>query len=167
MVNWLVRNCLSAKKLLWIKVAEQRLMLMQSGRIVKVWPVSTSLRGLGYLEGSLRTPVGFFQIYEKIGAGMPLGAIFKNRVATGKVWNSKEPSEIDQEKDLILTRILRLDGRDCANRNTLYRYIYIHGTNQESRIGMPTSHGCIRMRNSDIVELFDLVPVMTGVLIEP
>lgn len=156
----------SSPLLLCLEVRQQTLVLSRFGLRQHKWPVSTSARGLGFLENSLRTPVGFFLVSQKIGDGLPLGAIFKNRVFTGEI-HSCETSTPGEQQDLILTRILRLDGRDTANRNTFYRHIYIHGTNQESAIGTPASHGCIRMRNADVAELYDLVPLRTPLLIEP
>ena len=126
-----------------------------SGRILRSFPVSTSSYGLGSEPDSLRTPLGHFCIAEKIGEGAPLGAVFHSRVPTG---NSGLHVT---EGDLVLTRILWLDGLEEHNGNTHDRYIYFHGTNHESRIGQPASHGCIRLRNADMVELFDLVETGT------
>jgi lipoprotein-anchoring transpeptidase ErfK/SrfK len=118
-------------------------------------PVSTSRAGLGFEPGSLRTPTGLFRIHEKIGENAPMGTIFKGRVQV------VEPRISDE--DLITSRILWLDGVDKQNANTKERYIYIHGTNQETLIGQPASCGCIRMRNEDILRLFDMVTVDTPV----
>jgi lipoprotein-anchoring transpeptidase ErfK/SrfK len=118
-------------------------------------PVSTSCAGLGFEPGSLRTPAGLFRIHEKIGENAPSGTIFKGRVPV------VDPPVSDD--DLITSRILWLDGLEKENANTKERYIYIHGTNQESLIGQPVSHGCIRMRNEDILRLFDMITVDTEV----
>jgi L,D-transpeptidase YbiS len=118
-------------------------------------PVSTSRAGLGFEPGSFRTPTGLFRIHEKIGENAPSGTVFKGRVPVA------EPPVFGD--DLITSRILWLDGLEKENANTKERYIYIHGTNQEDRIGRPASHGCIRMRNEDILRLFDLVNVDTPV----
>lgn len=106
------------------------------------------------------TPTGRFRISEKIGSGEVPGTIFVARRPVG-IW---QPGTTNDD-DLILTRILRLDGLDPENANTMDRYIYFHGTNQEDRIGQPASHGCIRLRNDDILELFELVEVDDEVII--
>lgn len=144
-----------------ISVSNQRLGLWQDTRLVREWPISTSAFGIGFEEGSLRTPVGGFVIREKIGDGAPLGTIFKAREPVG-IWREGDPTE----GDLVLTRILRLQGIEFRNANTWDRYIYIHGTNGENRIGRPASHGCVRLRNRDMIELFDLVGVGSLVWIE-
>jgi L,D-transpeptidase YbiS len=141
-----------------IGIGEQRLRLWEGGRLAGEWPVSTALAGTGCREGSLQTPLGRFRICEKIGHGAPERTLFQSRQPVGLAW---VPSDDDQ----ILTRILWLDGLDPENANTRDRYIYIHGTNHEDRIGIPVSHGCIRMRNADILELFDRVEVGTEVRI--
>jgi lipoprotein-anchoring transpeptidase ErfK/SrfK len=117
----------------------------------RIYSVSTSKFGIGFKKGSLKTPIGNFIIAKKIGDNEPLYTIFKERKPVG-VWNGKKLKE-----DLILTRILWLDGIDKKNLNTKNRFIYIHGTNQEQFIGVPASKGCIRMKNKDIKELFDIV----------
>jgi lipoprotein-anchoring transpeptidase ErfK/SrfK len=134
-----------------VDVARQTLHLLSNGVAVKSWPVSTSKFGLGSEPGSFKTPLGRFRVCAKIGADAPAWAVFKNRFPTGEI------ASPGGEEDGILTRILWLDGLDEANSNTRDRYVYIHGTNQEHRIGLPASHGCIRLRNADIRELFDLV----------
>jgi hypothetical protein len=132
----------------------QLLKLFRDQREVFSASVSTSRAGLGFEPGSLKTPTGLFRIYQKIGQNARIGTIFKGRVPV------EDPPASD---DLITTRILWLDGLERENVNTKERYIYIHGTNQESLIGQPASHGCIRMRNDDIIRLFDMVPVDTWV----
>ena len=144
-----------------IDVSRQELALLAGGEIVRTFPVSTSALGLGFEPGSYKTPTGRFRVSEKIGEDAPLGAVFKGRVPTGELGADAT------EGDLILTRILRLDGLDEANANTRDRYIYIHGTNHEAQIGTAASHGCVRMRNRDIVELFSLVENGTEVFIRP
>ncbi len=124
------------------------------------YPVSTSRFGLGTKEGSLKTPTGQFRIAEKIGDGMPLGTVFKSRRPV------KATKKMLREDDLVMTRILWLDGVEPANANTYDRFIYIHGTNHEGQIGEAASHGCIRMRNRDLVELFDRVGIDTPVMIK-
>jgi lipoprotein-anchoring transpeptidase ErfK/SrfK len=144
-----------------ISIPGQRLELRdETGRALKSFPVSTSALGIGSEPGSFKTPAGRFCISEKIGHGALSGAVFKSRVPTGETGTEENPD------DLVQTRILRLHGLEAHNANTLDRYIYIHGTNHESAIGTPASHGCIRMRNADVIELFDAVDVKTEVLIE-
>ncbi len=133
-----------------ISVAEQRLTLYQADEALCSYAVSTARNGTGCEEGSFCTPLGAFRIHRKIGHGSPPGTIFRGREAVGQ-WTLGE----ETDDDLILTRILWLDGIDPDNGNTRERYIYIHGTNQEDLIGTPVSHGCVRMRNADIIEFFD------------
>jgi len=126
------------------------------------YTISSAAKGMGFQPGSHRTPVGRFRIAEKVGAGEASGTIFKSRVPIGQ-W---QPEEVT-EGDLILSRILWLEGLDAENLNTMDRYIYIHGTNQEGLLGKPASHGCIRLSKDDMVELFDKVEVGTEVVIHP
>lgn len=132
-------------------------------KLVESFPISSSAFGLGTEPGSLRTPLGRFGIAEKFGENEPLGAVFKARVPTGEIAPLETPAADD---DLITTRILWLTGLDDHNANTRERYIYIHGTNHEERIGEPASHGCIRMKNADIARLYDIVAPGTEVVIE-
>ena len=108
----------------------------------------------------MKTPTGRFRIAEKIGEGMPLGTVFKSRQPV------KVTKRLLRDEDLVMTRILWLDGLEPANANTHERFIYIHGTNHEEKLGKPASHGCIRMRGSDLLELFELVDVNTPVAIK-
>ena len=142
-----------------VRVPDQTLRLLEGDTLRAAWPVSTAAAGVGFEPGSLRTPTGRFRIGEKIGGGAPPGTVFRSRVPVGF-------HVCPTPDDLILTRILWLDGLDPENANTRDRYIYIHGTNHEQLVGTPASHGCIRMRNADIVELFDRVEVGTEVRIE-
>lgn len=142
-----------------ISVADQRLEVATSAGGKKAYPISTSRLGLGFTEGSHKTPTGQFRIAEKIGAGMPLETVFKGRKPV-----SIRAEDYPQD-DLIMARILWLDGLGKRNANTRRRYIYIHGTNHERELGRATSHGCVRMGNTDVAELFDLVEVGTPVTI--
>ena len=142
-----------------VDVAMQTASWVQNGETLKSWPVSTSRFGLGFEPGSFKTPTGRFAVTEKIGAGAPLWAEFKSRQPTGRL------AEPGGESDDVLTRILWLEGLDPENANTRERYIYFHGTNREDLVGTPASHGCVRLRNEDMVELFDLVPEGTPVVI--
>ena len=142
-----------------VSVPEQRLDLMTGDQTLVSYPISTSRFGLGAEAGSMKTPLGKFRIAEKIGADVPLGTIFRSRVPV----EANDPPPPDD--DLILTRILWLDGMQDHNANTRDRFVYIHGTNHESEIGRPASHGCIRMRSTDIADLFERVAVGTEVVI--
>ena len=142
-----------------VDISRQMLDLRRCGELIKSWPVSTSRFGVGFEPGSFKTPTGCFAVQEKIGAGAPLWAEFKSRQPTGVL------AAPGGEHDGILTRILWLSGLDEENTNTRDRYIYFHGTNREDLIGTPASHGCIRLRNADMAELFDLVPEGARVVI--
>lgn len=134
------------------------------------YPVSTSKHGLGETAGSFRTPRGRHLVRAKIGAGCPVGTVFVGRRPTGEIW-SEELARANPGRDFILTRILWLSGLEPGfNRlgdvDTMRRYIYIHGMPDTEPCGKPGSIGCIRMRNVDIVELFDRVAVGTEVVIQ-
>jgi lipoprotein-anchoring transpeptidase ErfK/SrfK len=150
----------SAQATIHISVRLQRLTLRLGRKKVRTYPASTSRFGLGTEEGSMKTPTGRFRIAEKIGDGMPLGTVFKNRRRV------KATKKLMRDADLVMTRILWLDGLGPENANTHERFIYIHGTNHEESIGEPASHGCIRMRGADLLELFELVEVDTPVSIK-
>ena len=146
--------------LLCVSVARQELAVLDAaGVVMRVFPVSTSRFGLGSEPGSLRTPLGRFHVGEKFGDGAELGMVFQSRVPTGE--NGLGASD----DDLVLTRILWLEGDDAHNANTRERFIYIHGTNHEAAIGQPASHGCIRLRNADVAELYEIARVGMAVTI--
>ncbi|MES2308670.1 MAG: L,D-transpeptidase [Verrucomicrobiota bacterium] len=147
---------------LFVSVGSQVVDLKQGEAILWSAPVSTAKKGLGELEGSHQTPRGWFKISEKIGDQLPLGSVLKSRKPTGIVWNPTDPRTND---DLILSRILWLEGIEEKNLNTKNRYIYFHGTNQEHLIGTPASHGCIRLSNDSMIRLFNQVDVGTLVWI--
>jgi len=142
-----------------ILIDDQRLRVLRGDDRIREFAVSTSLHGTGFEKDSYKTPVGRFRIVEKIGEEEPVGTIFKCRLPVG-IWNPDDASE----DDLILSRILRLDGLDSENANTLERCIYIHGTNHEDMIGKPASHGCVRLANADMIELCGMV--LVGTLVE-
>ncbi|MDQ6860675.1 MAG: L,D-transpeptidase [Verrucomicrobiota bacterium] len=142
-----------------VSVPKQRLTLKRGRKTERTYPVSTSAYGLGSEPDSMKTPLGRFQIAQKIGDAMPIETAFKSREPVPLT------PEMLREEDLIMSRILWLHGIEPHNSNTRDRYVYIHGTNHEETIGTPASHGCIRMRNADVAELFDLVEVGTSVLI--
>lgn len=155
----------AAPRFLVVDVSTQQLHLVAGGRVITTFPVSTAAAGLGGAAGSFRTPAGVHVIAARIGDGAPLGAVFESREPTGAVWRGEAT-----EADLILTRILTLDGREeGVNRgpgcDSLERYIYIHGTNHEDKLGTPLSAGCVLMRNLDIVELYEEVRTGDRVLI--
>lgn len=150
-----------------IDVAEQALSLLEDGRELRRYAVSTAVKGVGEIKGSEQTPRGRHIVRAKIGADQPLYTVFRGRRPTGEVW-SPDLGASQPGRDWILTRILWLSGCEPGrNRlgpvDTMQRYIYIHGTPDSEPMGLPLSHGCIRMRNDDIVELFELTPVGTPV----
>jgi phosphoserine phosphatase len=146
-----------------ISLDRQELDLFRGDELIRTYRISSGEKGMGFTEGSFRTPTGRFTIAGKIGDGEPIFTRFNARVPVG-VWS---PQDDDDGGDLVLTRILTLDGQDEENANTLERYIYIHGTNREDHVGFPASHGCIRLTNADMIDLFDEVPDGTEVFIHP
>lgn len=137
--------------------------------LIREYRISTAKNGLGEQFGSYCTPRGRHRIAEKIGAGQPMYAVFKARVPTGEIW-SRELAAEKPGCDWILTRILWLEGMEEGRNkggtvDSHNRYIYIHGTDEEHLIGTPASHGCIRMKNPDVMELFELVEAGTEVAI--
>ena len=145
---------------LLVDVFGQHLILLQDNEMTATWPISTSAAGLDNRQDSGGTPPGLHRVHRKIGEGAEPGMIFESRQPTGILW--RNAGDDKQNRDLILTRILTLDGlEDGVNRgpdiDSRARYIYIHGTNHEAAIGSPESGGCVRMTNIDVVELFDLV----------
>jgi len=153
-----------------IDIANQFLTLAtQSGDIIACYPVSTGLNGPGQADGSGCTPVGKHYVRARIGAGQPLNTVYRGRRPTGEIY-SQSLASANPGRDWILTRILWLCGCEWGrNRgpgvDTFRRFIYIHGTPDSEPMGVARSHGCIRMRNTDIVELFDRVPAGTPVSI--
>lgn len=146
---------------IYIHIASQTLDLLDNGgNLLRRYAISTSKFGLGFEEGSNKTPLGRFQIGEKIGDHAPPGEIFVGRQPTGKFGNEQDTA------DCVQTRILWLEGLDPENANTKGRYIYIHGTNAESQLGTPASHGCVRMSNLDVIDLYSQVAPGTPVLME-
>jgi lipoprotein-anchoring transpeptidase ErfK/SrfK len=144
--------------------------LDDSGKLIKRYPISSAKNGVGELNGSFCTPRGRHIIRAKIGAGQPLNTVFIERRPTGEVYSPKLASS-SPGRDWILTRILWLSGCERGyNRmgqvDTMRRAIYLHGSPDTADMGKPGSRGCIRMRNRDIVELFDLVPIRTLVEIQ-
>jgi hypothetical protein len=153
-----------------VSVGEQRLRVFDADGTVRMdCRVATARKGAGELNGSNQTPRGRHVIRAKIGAGAPLNAVFRSRRPTGEIYSPQLRAQ-HPNRDWILTRILWLSGceRGCnrlGDVDTMRRYIYIHGAPDEDPMGTPSSHGCVKMRNRDVVELFDLVPVGTPVRI--
>jgi len=153
-----------------IDAAKQELSLLDGNRVIKRYAVSTAKNGLGEKNGSFCTPRGRHIIRAKIGAGQPLGTVFVRRRPTGEVWTPEMHAKYPG-RDWILTRILWLSGKEPGkNRlgdvDTMRRYIYIHGSHDLAEMGKPGSIGCVRMRNKQIVELYELVPPYTAVEID-
>ncbi len=154
-----------------IDIAQQTLTLT-TGVQTQVYPVSTAKNGAGEIEGSEQTPRGLHQISDKIGAELPINAVLRGRVPTGEIYTPELARE-HPKRDWILTRILWLSGleagvnqgvnMDGATVDSHVRYIYLHGTPDSEPMGVAQSHGCIRMRNIDIAELFERVEVGTVV----
>lgn len=144
-----------------IDVPSQTLTLIEADAPDRTYVISTSRNGVGSEPGSNKTPTGRFRIAEKHGDGAPPGEIFIARKPTGRFGRE------DDDFDHVQTRILWLDGLDPENGNTYERFIYIHGTNAESKLGTPASHGCVRMSNLEVIDLYDRVGVGTLVEIQP
>lgn len=153
-----------------IDIARQRLWLVEAGRVVFEAPVSTAANGPGERRGSGCTPRGRHLVRARIGAGCPVNSVFKGRRPTGEIY-TPELARQYPERDWILTRILWLSGLEPGrNRlgevDTMRRYIYIHGTPDSEPMGVPRSHGCVRMRNAALMELFERVGAGTVVVVE-
>ena len=154
---------------LYVGIRRQRMYHFKNSHIVSSYSISTSSKGAGNMMGSYKTPTGLHQIAEKIGVNAPVATLFVNKKNTGKVVPINK-SEISMNKDEITSRIMSLKGlQQGINKGKKYdtyaRGIYIHGTSDEATIGQPSSHGCIRMKNDDIIELFDLLSVGTKVVL--
>ncbi|MDH5594732.1 MAG: L,D-transpeptidase [Gammaproteobacteria bacterium] len=150
-----------------VNISEQSLRLMDQDNILMDVSVSTASNGAGELFGSECTPRGKHVIRAKIGAGCVPGTVFVARRPTGEVY-SPDMRQTDPARDWILSRILWLSGCErgknrLGNVDTMRRFIYIHGVPDDEPIGMPNSHGCVRMRNTDVIQLFDQVEAGTPV----
>lgn len=161
---------MSTLDFLHISLADQQLYGFAAGRLLLRLPVSTALNGAGELNGSGCTPRGLHQVRAKIGAGLPCGAVLRGRRWTGEVFSPELQAQCPG-RDWILTRILWLSGCELGrNRlgrvDTFRRYIYLHGTPDSEPMGVPLSHGCVRLRNADLLDLFARVPVHCRVLID-
>jgi len=158
---------MSEETWLRIDVSAQRLDVCQGERVLRSYPVSTARNGVGELSGSECTPRGSHYVRARIGGGLPRAAVLKGRRPTGEVW-SEELAAQYPARDWILSRILWLCGREpgrnrLGNVDSQRRYIYIHGTPDSEPMGVPLSHGCVRMRNDDVIDLFERVPAGTRV----
>jgi lipoprotein-anchoring transpeptidase ErfK/SrfK len=143
-----------------ISVPDQVLALVDRGRLIAQYPVSTSKFGIGDSAGSYRTPLGTLFVSAKFGDRLPPGAVIKNRVPTGEVVGTNAPG-----RDAIVARVIWLRGMEAQNRGARDRCIYIHGTPEERRLGQRASFGCIRMRSRDVIDLYDRVHIGTHVSI--
>jgi lipoprotein-anchoring transpeptidase ErfK/SrfK len=135
-----------------VSVSEEKLALLEQGKLVATYPVSTSKFCLGDRPGSYGTPLGKLEVAQKFGDGAPPGAVFKDRRRTGEIVAVNSAG-----RDPIVTRIIWLRGLERQNANAFRRAIYIHGTPEERNIGRPASYGCIRMRSGDIIDLYNFV----------
>jgi hypothetical protein len=135
-----------------ISTHDQKLALLEKDKLIAIYPVSTSKYGLGDGRGTWQTPLGELEIAQKIGDNALPGTVFKDRRRTGEIVAVNAPG-----RDPIVTRILWLKGRELQNANAYARDIYIHGTPEERNIGKPVSYGCIRMRSTDVIQLYEVV----------
>jgi hypothetical protein len=157
-----VRDCLG----LWVSVPRQRLVGIQDGRVLFEYRCSTAAAGAGNRLGSRQTPLGWHLIDERFGDGLPVGAVFKERRYTGRVYDPANPTH----DDLVLTRIMWLRGLEPgvnlgSGIDSHDRFIYIHGTPEEDKLGTPASMGCVRLSNQHVADLYDQAPTGTLVLI--
>jgi lipoprotein-anchoring transpeptidase ErfK/SrfK len=143
-----------------VSVPDQQLAVIDRGKVISKYPISTSKFGLGDGSGSYRTPLGVLFVSAKFGDHLPAGAVIKNRVSTGEIVNPNAPG-----RDAIVSRVIWLRGLEQQNRGARDRCIYIHGTPEERLLGRPASFGCIRMRSRDVIALYDLAHIGTHVTI--
>ena len=172
--EWVNQTCIRlgikpADRILVVRIETQTLQFYRGGELVRSHVISTTKRPPSNVKDSLGTPRGLHVIAERIGAGQPPGMVFKARVPTGKHFS--ELPDADQHPNLITSRILWLRGLEPGvnqggNVDTYERYVYIHGTNHEDRLGMPQSAGCVLMANREIVELYEEVRAGDFVWIE-
>jgi lipoprotein-anchoring transpeptidase ErfK/SrfK len=140
--------------------------VIRDGRMVWQAPCSTAANGPGFEKDSLKTPLGWHSVAEKIGDGAPWGSIFRSKKPADETWTPGK----ETDEDLVLTRILSLAGEEPGknkggNVDSYDRCIYFHGTNVEDRIGTPASHGCIRLTNDDVIAAYERIPLEAPVLI--
>lgn len=154
-----------------ISISCQTLSLYADKKRLQSYPISSGLNGVGCEKNTGKTPVGLHIVRAKIGEGLPMNSVLVGRRSTGEIY-SANLAKTHPHRDWVLSRILWLSGKEIGlnrlgNQDTMQRYIYIHGTPDSEPMGQPLSHGCIRMRNQDVIELFDLIPVGTEVMIQP
>jgi lipoprotein-anchoring transpeptidase ErfK/SrfK len=164
-----ISRCGDAHFFLDISVSAQSLTIIDSGQSIRSYQVSTAKNGIGEVRGSECTPRGWHSIRAKIGSGLPINSVFVGRRPTGEIY-SEDLAYRYPGRDWILTRVLWLGGLEPGkNRygevDTCWRYIYIHGTADEHLLGIPVSHGCIRMSNADVVDLYNRVEAGVKVFI--
>lgn len=148
-------NKASYKKLI-VNSHDQFAELWDGNKFLKKYSISTAVNGLGCQENSYCTPSGKLRVASKIGNALPLGAVLRSRVPSGEIWSLDPVNPLSKSnEDLVLTRLLWLEGAEEKNLNTFKRYVYLHGTNQEHLLGKPASHGCVRFSNKDILEIFE------------
>lgn len=143
-----------------VSVKDQKMGIYDHGKLVRKYTISTSKFGIGDQPGSYRTPLGKHEIIAKIGHGLPTGAVLKSRSWNGEVLKPNAPG-----RDPIVSRILWLRGMEKTNRNAMNRFIYIHGTTEESCLGKPASYGCIRMGMKDVVDVFNEISIGAKVVV--
>ncbi|WP_019624176.1 L,D-transpeptidase [Thioalkalivibrio thiocyanoxidans] len=153
-----------------VRVDQQRLYVWDDGKVTDVFDVSTSERGIGNQDGTYKTPLGLHRIAERFGDGVAPGTVFRARANTGEIAEILTGEGERSRRDNITSRILWLEGLEPGlnrggNIDSHQRYIYIHGTDEEGRIGQPASEGCVRMRNAEVIELFPRLPTGTLVVI--
>jgi lipoprotein-anchoring transpeptidase ErfK/SrfK len=137
-----------------VSVTDQQLAVIDRGKLISKYPISTSKFGLGDGNGSYRTPLGVLFVSAKFGDHLPAGAVIKNRAPTGEIVNPNAPG-----RDAIVSRVIWLRGMEQQNRSARDRCIYIHGTPEERLLGRPASFGCIRLRSRDVIALYDLAHI--------
>tara|TARA_B100000780_G_C21034921_1_gene415046 strand:- start:11 stop:496 length:486 start_codon:yes stop_codon:yes gene_type:complete len=152
-----------------ISIKSQKLFLLINNKIKFTYNISSAKAGIGQLKGSYKTPLGHHVIRAVIGENNPVYSVYEGRRPTGDIWSKRLNEELPKD-DWILTRILWLSGKEIGfnrlgNFDSMQRFIYIHGTNEEEFLGSPSSHGCIRMSNQDILSLYHFVEVGTDVFI--
>lgn len=143
-----------------VSIPEQKLAVVMNDKVYKSYRISTSRYGEGDALGSWCTPIGHLAVATKIGASVPFGGVFQRRRYTGEVLSVNAPG-----RDPIVSRIIWLRGLDDTNKNAFHRCIYIHGTPEEDSLGKKASYGCIRMRSSDVIEIFNWINIGTEVAI--
>ena len=164
-----MKNKFEYESLLFVSIEDQKMYKIKLGEIVKKYDISSSKYGIGNAEGSNKTPIGLHRVKEKYGANVPINGRMIGRVFYGQIANIYEDTTSSKTDD-ITSRILWLNGlEEGINKgdgiDSYKRYIYVHGTSEEGKIGLPASHGCIRMKNKDVIDLFNEVAIGTFVLI--